>query len=111
MSAVLTIPFSLTQRCWPKPHLHESSLTTTGSVGSHQGALRDFLKGKDGALAHEVGGHALQLTEELQQVLGPTLVLRDECGHLRVDRLPQLLKQVQFAQLSGPGGGKRQGSE
>ena len=56
-----------------------------------------YLKGVEGPLTQVVGVEQLQLVEQLNEEVGPGLVLGDERCHLRVDGLPQGLEQREVA--------------
>lgn len=62
-------------------------ISTKSSFGSV------YLQGVECPLAQVVSVEQLQLVEELDEEVGPRLVLGDERGHLRVDGLPQGLEQ------------------
>lgn len=67
--------------------------------------LQTDLEGVESPLAQVVGVEQLQLVEQLDEEVGPRLVLGDERGHLRVDGLPQGLEQGEVAaRVWGAGG-------
>lgn len=56
-----------------------------------------YLQRKERPLTQVVGVEQLQLVEELDEKVGPRLVLGYECSHLGVNGLPQSLEQGEVA--------------
>lgn len=74
------------------------------SVGA--GLLRQlFVDDVPDAVQHSlteiIWAQSLQLSEKLDQEVGPVLILRDQCGYFRVNRLSQCLKQGKVSLFCG----------
>lgn len=53
------------------------------------------------SLTEIIRAQPLQLSEQLDQEVGPVLILRDQCGYFRVDGFSQCLKQGKVSLFCG----------
>lgn len=53
------------------------------------------------SLTEIIRAQSLQLSEQLDQEVGPVLILRDQCGYFRVDGFSQCLKQGKVSLFCG----------